>query len=223
MRSPKRFVETSVGWLTRTRQGRKPHFDWRTGYHALSENALLQHYKGYAVYRIVQLPQIALSEPAKTALPRKGRLWPRRTGWRRWRMYILAGRSWRRASTDAGSGMAMVNPMQDELAQAMRVGKEKPAESGGVRHRQFLTPLIGAAGRTSQLGQLTKAETLFKERPARQGMPDWGGRKPTPGSASCTRSWGTKRKAGWRIWKRCAWSRASAGSGTPCCQGWKRA
>lgn len=140
------------------------------------KDALLHHYKGYAVYRIVQLPQMALSESAKTALLIQGldalaaanRLTPMAES------HILRRALMAQSITDAGSAMAMINPMEDELGQAMRLGKENPRVwlVNGVG--SLFTPAQWGGGPETALGHLTRAETLFQtDRPAK-AMPDWG-------------------------------------------------
>jgi len=140
------------------------------------KDALLHHYKGYAVYRIVQLPEPVLSASARTALITQGlealaaanRLRPIPES------YILRRALMAQTITDAGSGMAMATPMQDELAQAMRLGKENPRVHLVHGIGSFFTPAQWGGGAETALGQLTRAEALFKtDRPAK-GMPDWG-------------------------------------------------
>lgn len=140
------------------------------------KDALLHHYKGYAVYRIVQLPQMALTESAKTALLTQGldalaaanRLTPMAES------HVLRRALMTQSITDAASAMAMVEPMQDELAQAMHIGKENPRVWLVTGVGRLFTPARWGGGPETALERLTKAETLFQtDRPAK-AMPDWG-------------------------------------------------
>jgi tetratricopeptide (TPR) repeat protein len=138
--------------------------------------ALLHHYKGYAVYRIVQLPQLGLSEAAKTSLLTQGldalaaanRLTPMPES------YVLRRALMGQSITDAGSGMAMAQPMEEQLAQAMRTGKENPRVwlVNGVG--SFFTPAQWGGGPEAALEQLNRAEAYFKSDRPGKGMPDWG-------------------------------------------------
>ena len=139
------------------------------------KDALLHHYKGYAVYRIVQLPE-TLSESAKTALLTQGldalaaanRLTPMAES------YILRRALMAQSITDPGSAMAMVTPMQDELAQAMRIGKENPRVWLVNGIGSLFTPAQWGGGPETALGHLTKAEILFKSDHPGKALPDWG-------------------------------------------------
>lgn len=139
------------------------------------KDALLHHYKGYAVYRIIQLPE-ALSESAKIALLTQGldalaaanRLTPMAES------YILRRALMAQSITDPGSAMAMVTPMQDELAQAMRIGKENPRVWLVNGIGSLFTPAQWGGGPETALGHLTKAETLFKSDHPGKALPDWG-------------------------------------------------
>jgi tetratricopeptide (TPR) repeat protein len=179
---PVRLAETiradiHSGWLTADRAKLETALRLADrGIVLFPKNALLQHYKGYAVYRIVQLPQIGLSESSRTALLTQGlealaaanRLTPMAE------TYILRRALMAQSITDAGSGMAMVNPMQEELAQAMRIGKENPRLWLVNGIGSFFTPAQWGGGPEIALEHLTKAETLFKTDRPGKAMPDWG-------------------------------------------------
>jgi tetratricopeptide (TPR) repeat protein len=139
-------------------------------------NALLHHYLGYAVYRTIQLPKIVLSEQAKTALLTQGlealatanKLTPMAES------YILRWSLMAQTIRDAGSAMGVVGAMQEELAQATRLGKENPRVwlVNGVG--SFFTPAMWGGGPETSLEHLARAETLFKNDHPGKAMPDWG-------------------------------------------------
>ena len=92
------------------------------------KNALMYHYLGYAVYRAIRQPKTPLSDQAKAELLTRGldalatanKLSPMAES------YILRWSLLAQSITDAGSAMGVVGPMQEELAQAMRLGKDNP-------------------------------------------------------------------------------------------------
>jgi tetratricopeptide (TPR) repeat protein len=138
------------------------------------KNALLQHYLGYAAYRSVQLPET--SDEAKKALLVQGlsalatanQLEPMAES------YILRWAMMAETITDAGSAMAVVGAMQEELAQAMRLGKENPRVWLVDGVGSFFTPPMWGGGPETALQHLTKAEALFKTDHPGKAMPDWG-------------------------------------------------
>ena len=139
------------------------------------KDALLHHYLGYAAYRLAELPT-GVSEESKKAYLNQGlealatanQLSPMADS------YILRWSLMGQTITDAGSAMAVVTPMQQELAQATRLGKENPRVwlVNGVG--TFFTPPMWGGGPDAALTLLTKAEELFKSDHPGKGMPDWG-------------------------------------------------
>jgi len=140
------------------------------------KEALLHHYLGYAVYRTIELPKIALSPEARDALLTQGldalatanKLTPMAES------YILRWSLLAQTITDAGSAMAVVGAMQDELAQATRLGKDNPRVSLVNGIGTFFTPPMWGGGPEAALAHLITAEALFKNDHPGKGMPDWG-------------------------------------------------
>lgn len=139
------------------------------------KDALLRYYLGYAAYRLVELPHGASEDTKKTlltqgmaALADANRLAPMADA------YILRWALMAQTITDAGSAMAVVTPMQEELAQATRLGKDNPRVwlVNGVG--SFFTPPMWGGGPETALGHLIKAEALFRTDHPDKAMPDWG-------------------------------------------------
>lgn len=139
------------------------------------KDALLHHYLGYAAYRLVELPGGMTEETKKgflnqglEALATANKLSPMADS------YILRWALMGQTITDAGSAMAVVTPMQQELAQAMRLGKDNPRVSLVNGVGTFFTPPMWGGGPDAALTLLTRAAELFKNDHPGKGMPDWG-------------------------------------------------
>lgn len=139
------------------------------------KDGVLLHYKGYAIYRALQA-QPEPSPETRTALLTEGlatfsaaaKLSPLPES------YILRWALLGQTISDAGSAMAVLNDMQQELADALRLGKENPRVWLVQAVGTLFTPAQWGGGPEAALEQLTRGETLFKsDRPAK-GLPDWG-------------------------------------------------
>ena len=134
------------------------------------KEALLYHYLGYAVYRTIELPKIALSPEARDALLTQGldalatanKLTPMAES------YILRWPLLAQTITDAGSAMAVVGAMQDELAQATRLGKDNPRVSLVNGIGTFFTPPMWGGGPEAALAAVDHGRGAFQERSSRQ-------------------------------------------------------
>ncbi len=140
------------------------------------KDGLLLHYKGYAVYRSLQLSAEQLPAATKASLldeairtfDESGKLTPLAESHAlRW---SLLGQS----ITDAGSAMAVLSTMQSELAQALRLGKDNPRVWLLQGQSALFTPAQWGGGAGAALEHLIKAESLFKTDHPAKGMPDWG-------------------------------------------------
>ncbi len=139
------------------------------------KDGLLLSYKGYAIYRLVQMPpeptgaaRDAIMTEGLDALKTSATLLPlAETHIMRW--LLLA-----QTISDAGSAMAVMGDMQQEQADAERLGKDNPrvwlVEGVGT----FFTPEQFGGGAAPALEKLQKAAGLFGgDHPAR-GRPAWG-------------------------------------------------
>lgn len=137
---------------------------------------LLHHYAGYGVYRLIQMPNSTLSEATKASmiaealasLDAANKITPMAESYvERWSLMA-------QTITDAGSAMAVVNVMQEELAQAMRLGKDNPRVWLVNGIGTFFTPSMWGGGAQAALGHLVKAKLLFENDHPGKGMPAWG-------------------------------------------------
>jgi len=139
------------------------------------KDGLLQHYRGYAVYRLANLPpeptgaaRDALMTEGLDALKTSAGLLPlAETHVLRW--LLLA-----QTISDAGSAMAVLGDMQQEQADAERLGKDNPRvwllEGVGT----FFTPESFGGGAVPALEKLQKAAGLFSNDHPARGRPAWG-------------------------------------------------
>lgn len=140
------------------------------------KEALPHHYEGYAVYRLFQMSNTAPFDGNKTELITRGldalgaanQITPMAES------YILRWSLMAQTITDAGSAMAVVGPMQEELAQAMRLGKENPRVWLVNGAGAFFTPAMWGGGPETALAHLTNAEAYFKNDHSAPAMPAWG-------------------------------------------------
>lgn len=168
--------EIRVGWLSSDRT--RVEAALKTADRATvlyPKDALLHHYLGYAVYRHLQLQPPPLDEPRRALLVRglealaaANRLTPMAES------HILRWSLMAQTITDAGSAMGVLGPMQEELAKAMRLGKDNPRVWLVNGAGTFFTPEMWGGGAQASLEQLKKAEALYAgDRPGK-AMPDWG-------------------------------------------------
>lgn len=139
------------------------------------KDGLLLHYRGYAVYRLANLPpeptgaaRDSLIAEGLEALKASAALLPlAETHVLRW--ILLA-----QTISDAGSAMAVLPDMQQEQADAERLGPNNPRvwllEGVGT----FFTPEGFGGGATPALEKIRKAAFLFAADHPRRGFPSWG-------------------------------------------------
>lgn len=139
------------------------------------KDGLLLHYKGYAIYRLVQMPpepegaaRDALLTEGLEALGTSAGLLPLGES------HILRWSLLAQTISDAGSAMAALDPMSREQADAVRLGKENPRVWLVQGVGAFFTPAQFGGGVAAALEPLQKAERFFaNDRPA-AGRPAWG-------------------------------------------------
>ena len=139
------------------------------------KDGLLLHYQGYAIYRLVELPPLpvgkerdALLGEGIEGLKASEALLPlAETHALRW--LLLA-----QTISDAGSAMAVLGDMQQEQADAERLGKDNPRvwliEGVGT----FFTPAGFGGGPEPALAKLQKAAELFGNDHPAKARPAWG-------------------------------------------------
>ena len=139
------------------------------------KDGLLLHYKGYTVYRLIQMPpepvgaqrEAMLGEGLETLKTSASLLALAETHILRWS--LLA-----QGISDAGSAMAAVGPMEQEQADALRLGKENPRVWLVQGVGSFFTPAQFGGGAEPALQQLLKAEGFFANDHPTKGKPAWG-------------------------------------------------